>query len=163
MDSLHFGVPAGTHTEEFRFKACVLGPWQAEVVWPLLWAFVRDDQHESVVGKQVLATAEEVLGKGFIRHLLIDRGYLDGQWITDLYRDGTRVTLGIKEDMLVMEELHNLSQLKDTVWVQVEPPKLHEEPLPERFITGFTDLQEEWQGCQAPLSGCQIRDIILIE
>ena len=77
MDSVHIHVPRGAHTEEFSFKACVLGVWQDEMIWPLLWAFVPEDVAETVVGKMVFSAAEEAWGQGFIRHLLLDRGYLD--------------------------------------------------------------------------------------
>jgi hypothetical protein len=158
MDSVHFHVPKGAHTEAFDFKVCVLGVWQESVVWPMLWAFVRDPENETVVGKRVFAVAEEALGEGAIRHLLIDRGYLDGPWLTELYQRGTRVTIGVKEKMLILEEMHNLSRLSDAVWIEVDPPKLHDQPLPQRMVTGFTDLQNEWAGCDAPLCGCLIRD-----
>jgi len=158
MDSVHFQVPNGAHNDPFSFKACVLGIWQDTVVWPVLWAFVPESCHETVVGKEVMAAAEEVLGEGFIRHLLIDRGYLDGHWLTELHQKGTRVTIGVKEDMLIMEEMHNLTRLPDAEWIEVEPPKLHDEPRPERAIQGFIDLQHEWKSCEAPLSGCLIRD-----
>ena len=158
MDSVHIRVPRGAHTEAVAFKVCVLGVWQEEVVWPLLWAFVPEHWHEVEVGRQVFAAAEEVLGRGFIRHLLVDRGFLDGEWISELYEHGTRVTMGVKEGMLVLEEMHLLSRLKETTWVEVEPPKLHGKPLPRRFITGFTSLEGEWRSCRAPLSGCLIRD-----
>jgi hypothetical protein len=159
MDSVHFHVPHGAHTAAFDFKACILGVWQEGVVWPLLWAFVPPSENETVVGKRVFAAAEKVLGEGFIAHLLIDRGYLDGRWITQLYRRGTRVTIGVKEDMLVLEEMKNLMHLQDTVWKDAEPPRLHDGPVPERQITGFTDLEGEWSSCQAPLSGCLIQDL----
>jgi hypothetical protein len=158
MDSVHVHVPRGAHTEEVSFKVCVLGVWQDEVVWPLLWVFAPESENETVVGKRVFAAAEEVLGEGFIRHLLLDRGYVDGQWITQLYEKGTRVTIGVKEDMLVFEEMKNWRYAEDTVWTEVDPPKLADTPLPQREITGFTDLQGEWASCAAPLSGCLIRD-----
>lgn len=158
MDSVHISVPRGAHTKAFSFKACVLGVWQDTVVWPLLWAFVPASESENVVGKKLFAAAEEVLGQGFIRHLLIDRGYLDGPWITQCYERGTRVTIGIKQGMLIFEEMKNLILLPDTVWTEAQPPKLHRQSLPQRFITDFTDLEDEWQGCQAPLSGCLIYD-----
>ena len=44
----------------------------------MLWAFVPDTVNETVAGQKLFAAVEEVLGRGFIRHLLIDRGYLDG-------------------------------------------------------------------------------------
>jgi hypothetical protein len=158
MDSVHISVARGAHTEALSFKVCVLGVWQDTVVWPLLWAFVPGSENETVVGKKVFAAAESVLGKGFIRHLLIDRGYLDGAWISKLHKQGTRVTIGVKEDMLIFEEMQNQILLADTVWTEVEPPRLHGRTPPQRAVTGFTALQGEWEGCTAPLSGCLIRD-----
>lgn len=159
MDSVHITVPRGAHTEAFSFKVCVLGVWQDRVVWPLLWSFVPPSVAESVVGKEVFALAEEVLGAGFVRHLLIDRGYLDGGWLTHLHERGTQVTIGVKEDMLVLEEMMNLSRLPDTEWTEVQPPKLRDKSRPRRAVAGFSDLEGEWAGCDAPLSGCLIRDI----
>jgi hypothetical protein len=52
----------------------------------------------------------------------------------------------------------NLTSLEDTVWTEVSPPKVHQKPRPQREVTGFTDLQGEWSTCDAPLSGCLIRD-----
>jgi hypothetical protein len=158
MDSVTIRVPRGAHTAGFGFKACILGVWQESTMWPLLWYFVPEEQAESVVGKKLMTTAEATLGQGFIRHLLIDRGYLDGAWLTELHQHGTRVTIGVKEDMLVLREMLALSQLSDTVWIEVEPPKRHDGPVPQRAVTDFTDLQDNWAGCEAPLSGCLIRD-----
>jgi hypothetical protein len=159
MDSVHVHVPNGAHTEAHDFKACVLGVWQDSVVWPLLWAFAPESVNETKVGKKVFAAAEEALGKGTIRHLLVDRGFVDGAWITKLYERGTRVTIGVKEDMLVMEELKNLSRLPDAEWTPAEPPKIHDGPVPERAVMGFGHLEGEWDSCDAPLSGCLIRDV----
>ena len=125
----------------------------------MMWAFVAAEEAESVVGKQVFAAAEEVLGQGAIKHLLVDRGYVDGAWISTLYEHGTRVTIGVREDMQVFEELRNLSLFDDTVWTTVQPPQRHEDQPVQRSVTGFTDLQGEWTSCRAPLCGCLIRDI----
>jgi hypothetical protein len=159
MDSVHISVPRGAHTSDLRFKVCVLGVWQESVVWPLLWTFVPEMTSELEVGPRLFAVAEEVLGEGFIGHLLVDRGYVDGKWITQLYQRGTRVTIGVKEGMLALEEMKNWLDAAGTRWTEVDPPKLPAGPLPERAVTGFADLQEEWKSCAAPLSGCLIRDI----
>jgi len=159
MDSVHVHVPNGAHTEAHDLKVCVLGVWQDSVVWPLLWVFVPESVNETKVGKKVFTAAEEVLGEGTIRHLLVDRGFVDGAWITTLYNRGTRVTIGVKKDMLVMEEMKNLSRLPDAEWTLVEPPKIHDGPVPERAVMGFGHLQGEWDNCEAPLSGCLIRDV----
>jgi len=158
MDSVHFRVPRGAHTPAQEFKACVLGVWQNQVVWPLLWLFVEPDEAEITVGRKLIAAAESVLGVGAIQHLLVDRGYLDGAWLTELHQRGTRVTMGVREGMLILEEMQNLSQIAGMKWETAAPPKLHVEPLPQRTIMSFTALEAEWATCEAPLSGCLIRD-----
>ena len=158
MDSVTIHVPRGAHTPEQEFKACVLGVWQDSTVWPLLWALVPSTEHETTVGKKVFAAAEEVLGKGTIRHLLIDRGYLSGQWITELYEHGTRVTIGVRGNMLIMEELMNWAHSPEAEWRPVDPPKIHQDPKPKRDILGVSHMEGEWSTCDAPLSGCLIRD-----
>jgi hypothetical protein len=158
MDSVHFSVPRGAHTPAYTFKACVLGVWQASVVWPLLWQLVPAEQAEVNVGRELFAAAEAVLGEGTIRHLLVDRGYLDGEWLTTLYAHGTRVTIGVRQDMLILEDMHNLSHLPDAQWQTVAPPHLHTDPLPEREVMSFPALEAEWETCQVPLSSCLVRD-----
>ena len=158
MDSVHFNTPRGNRVPAGDYKVCVLGILQDTTVWPMLWLLGDADPHETVVGKKLMAAAEEVLGPGFIRHLLLDRGYIDGPWLTELWQKGTEVIIGVRENMLVLEEMCNLAKLPDTVWEEVPPPKNHENPPPRREITGFSDLSGEWSECQAPLSGCLIRD-----
>jgi hypothetical protein len=60
--------------------------------------------------------------------------------------------------MLAMEEMENLSRLPDAEWTPAEAPKIHDGPVPERAVMGFGHLQGEWENCDAPLSGCLIRD-----
>ena len=81
-----------------------------------------------------------------------------GGWLTALHERGTRVTISVKDKMLILEEMHNLSRLLDAVWSEVDPPQLHHKALPHRAVMGFSHLQDEWTGCEAPSSGCLIRD-----
>jgi hypothetical protein len=159
MDSVHFHTPASRWLAAGSYKACVLGLWQPTTVWPMLWRLGPSQPHETVVGQQVFAAAEEVLGQGVIRHLLVDAGYLDGEWLTQLWRHGTTVTIPVREDMGILQEMRNLAQLADTVWEDVPPPKLPTGPLPQRSITGVYNVQGEWAACRAPLSACLIRDV----
>lgn len=158
MDSVHFRVPRGAHTPEQEFKACVLGVWQESVIWPLLWMLVPADEAEITVGRKLIAAAEEVLGEGTIDHLLVDRGFLDGEWLTELHARGTRVTIGVREDMLILEDMLNLSRLPELTWEEAEPPKIHTDPQPQREIMSLPAMEAEWLTCDAPLSGCLIRD-----
>lgn len=158
MDSVHVRVPRGAHTPPREFKACVLGVWQESVVWPLLWMFVPPEEAEITVGRKLIAAAEEVLGEGTIEHLLVDRGYLDGRWLTELHARGTRVTMGVREDMRILEDMINLSRLPELEWEEAEPPKIRNGPRPTREIMSLSGMEAEWAGCDVPLSSCLIRD-----
>jgi hypothetical protein len=158
MDSVHFRVPRGAHTPERAFKVCVLGVWQDSVVWPMLWMLVSPDEAEVAVGRKLVTAAAAVIGEGAIRHLLVDRGYLDGAWLSDLHARGTRVTIGVREDMLILEDMINLSRLPDMVWEVTEPPNIHAEPKPQREIMSLPAMEAEWAACDVPLSSCLIRD-----
>ena len=160
MDSVHFAVPHGAHTPPQSFKACVLGVWQADkaVVWPLLWKFVPAEEAEITVGRQLLSAAEAVLGAGTIEHLLVDRGFLDGQWLSELHARGTRVIIGVRENMLILEDMRNLSHRPDMRWEEVEPPKIHDAVKPIREIMSLPAMEAEWATCEVPLSSCLIRD-----
>ncbi len=65
----------------------------------------RQTEAEITVGRKLVAAAEAVIGVGSIRHLLVDRGYLDGAWLSELHARGTRVTIGVREDMRIMEDM----------------------------------------------------------
>ena len=158
MDSVHFHVPRGAHTAPQAFKACVLGVWQESVVWPLLWALVPAETAEITVGRELVAAAEAVLGEGAIAHLLVDRGYLDGAWLSQLHQRGTRVTIGVRGDMLILEDMRNLSRLPGMLWQAAEPPKLNHSPRPQREIMSLPAMQAEWVTCDVELSSCLIRD-----
>ena len=158
MDSVHFRVPRGAHTPEQAFKACVLGVWQDSVVWPMLWMLVAPNEAEITVGRKLVAAAEAVIGVGSIRHLLVDRGYLDGAWLSELHARGTRVTIGVREDMRIMEDMINLSRAPQQQWVAAEAPQIHTETPPKREIMSLPAMEAEWDACAVPLSACLIRD-----
>lgn len=158
MDSVHFRVPRGAHTAEHAFKACVLGVWQDGVVWPMLWMLVSPDEAEITVGRKLVAAAETIIGEGSIQHLLVDRGYLDGAWLTQLHARGTRVTIGVRADMLILEDMINLSRSPKLSWETAAPPKIHAKPLPHREIMSLPAMEAEWETCEVPLSSCLIRD-----
>ena len=60
------------------------------------------------------------------------------------------------EVMAIHVDMIALSQLPETVWLEVEPPKCKNQPLC-RHIAYLSDL-ETWDGCAVPLSGIVIRD-----
>jgi len=158
MDGVSFATPPGNHhLPAGAYKACVLGPCYRDAVWPLLWLFADGDAHDLPLGKRLMARVEELLGPGAIRKLLVDRAFLDGPWLTALWRQGTQVTVGLREHMAVLTDMLGLARLEETTWLAVPPPDNHRDPPPQRQISGFTDLTS-WDTCQAPLCGCLIQD-----
>jgi hypothetical protein len=120
------------------------------VVWPVLWLFVFPTEVEITVGRQPIAAAEEVLGKRSLQHLLVDRSSVDGAWLTTLHQHGTRVTIGVRKDMLMLEEMVNLSRLPSLKWQEVAPPKIREDPKPQREIMSLPAMKAEWSACLIP-------------
>jgi Transposase DDE domain. len=158
MDSVHFQIPRGNRTPARQFKACILGVYQGSVVWPMLWQCVSPDVAEVTVGQTVLAAALKVLPKGVLRHLLVDRGYIDGDWLSRLYRrHGVQVTIGVRENMQAYDDLIGLTRLPQTQWETIPPPDNHRDPAPERAVT-YIETVTSWDRCSVPLAGCVIRD-----
>ena len=158
MDSIHVHLPRGQHTPAADFKACVLGVYQGTVVWPLLWQFVDPDVAELTVGKTVIAAALQALPHGTLRHLLVDRGYLDGAWLSTLYRTHqVQVTMGLRDNMQAYTDLIGLTRLPDTQWDAVPPPDNHRDPAPQRHLS-YIETVDSWDSCNVPLVGCVIRD-----
>ena len=158
MDTVYFSTPPGPHDENrHMYKACVLGVWQPDVVWPVLWSFASTDVADLTMGKALLDQTHTILPPGTIQHLLVDRGFLDGAWFSTLWQKGIRVTCNLRSDMDAFTDLVGLSQMKDAVWQTVPPPDNHRTPPPVRSIALYTGLTT-WSTCTAPLSGCVIRD-----
>jgi len=159
MDGFRFTVPKGGHgLPAGDYKACVLGIWQDGEVWPLLWRFADGTVHDLPLGKEVLSSAIQAVGKGTIRHLLVDAGFVDGKWIAQLSESMT-VTVRIREDMELFSDLQGLARMEPERWEEIalpKRPKNKETPL-RREIIGFSQL-ESWSARDTPLSGCLIRD-----
>ncbi len=156
MDSMIFTTAPGAHgLAAGRYKVGVLALWRDEVVWPVLWKFGEKHASDHTLGQSLSAAALEILGER-MKHLVVDRGFLDGEWIAGLYERGVRVTIGLKEKMEALADLLGLSRLPAVVWEEVEAPHHHAPVKPKREVTA--NSLASWESCQAPLSGCLIRD-----
>lgn len=150
----HFGRPGG------QVKACVLGLRAAGRVLPLLWDFTGRGPGEDAdltQGKQLIAAATDAWGPGVIRRVLVDRGFIDGAWISELKAAGIDTVIGLRSDMDLYEDMLGLSRLDDAMWLPAPAPKLHDKPRPKRELCPLRDL-ETWTACTVPLQGIVIRD-----
>lgn len=98
-----------------------------------LYAAVRivpGNAHECPVLWEMLDTFVSVMGKGVIKDLILDRGFLDGAAITKAKTEyHIDVTIGVKRNMNVFEDALALVKLPEVQWQRyTRPPS--EPPVP---------------------------------
>lgn len=162
LDATTVTVPPGHYQRPGgQVKACVLSLRAAGRVLPLLWDFTLRGPGEDgdlTQGKQLIAAAREAFGEGVIRRLLVDRGFIDGAWVSALKAAGIDTVIGLRSDMDLYEDMIGLSRLDDAQWLPAPPPKLHDKKQrPRRELCFLTDL-DTWSACTVPLCGIVIRD-----
>ncbi len=161
LDATTTTVPSGHHKRPGgQIKACVLALPACGRLFPMLWDYTQRGPGEDgdlTQGKQLIAAATQAWAKGVIKRILVDRGFIDGAWVSQLKADGIDTVIGLREDMDLYEDMLALSEWLDAQWINAPPPKLHEKPLPQRQICHVTDLTL-WDACTVPLHGIVIRD-----
>ena len=162
LDANTFTVPPGHRKRPgSQYKVCTLGMRSSGRLYPLLWHFTRrgkGEHNDLTQGKLLLSKALKRWPKGTIKHLLMDRGFIDGAWVSELKEQGVDTIIGLKEDMHLYKDMVGLTQLDDAQWRPAPPAKLHPKPLPQRSICRLTDLNT-WDACTVPLQGIVIRDV----
>ena len=112
-----------------------------------LYAGVRivpGNEHECPILWEMVDEFVSVMGKGVIKDLILDRGFLDGEAIAKAKsRYGIDVTIGVRRNMNVLEDALGLVNLPEVQWESytrepTEPPvpyKRHysDAPRPERI------------------------------
>jgi hypothetical protein len=150
----HFGRPGG------QIKACVLSLRAGGRPFPLLWEFTQrgpGERSDLTQGKALLQAAQ-AWGPGAIRLLLVDRGFIDGAWISQLKAAGTDTIIGLRSDMDLYEDMLGLARLDDAQWLPASPPKLQNKAArPKRELCPLRDLAT-WSACTVGLQGIVIRD-----
>lgn len=104
-----------------------------------LYAGVRilpGNVHECPVLWEMVAEFVSCLGKGVIKDLIIDRGFLDGEQIGRAKTEyGIEVTIGVKRNMDILQDALGLAKMPETKWTSYERPAT-EPPLPfKRHLT----------------------------
>ena len=94
-------------------------------------AVVPGNDHECPVLWKLLDTVVEAVGKGVIKHLLIDRGFIDGAAIGRAKQEyGIDTTIGVRRNMDVYRDAAGLASLPDTAWQPYVRPR--SPALPEK-------------------------------
>jgi len=79
------------------------------------------------------------VGKGVMKRLIVDRGFLDGKAISNCKKDyGVDVLIPLRRGMDIYEDAMALFQLPDVNWVRVDEPEAEEKkeprPRPEAVL-----------------------------
>jgi len=160
MDCVEFTIPAGraNKTDE-RLEACVLCCAKQSECLPLLWSIIEaNSQADITQGKALMAEALSIVGKQ-AKRLVVDRGFLSGEWVGELKKKGLDTVIGLKTDMALYTDMLSLASEPETSWLEVDLPKYNKvKSAPtSRHIAYLSDL-ETWDSCKVPLAGIVIRD-----
>jgi Transposase DDE domain len=156
MDSNHFTLK-GSREE---YKWCALLLWTPRGLFPVALEFspVPGDG-ETTIGKRVVARALATYGEGFLRLLIMDGGYLDGEWLRALKAEhALDWVIKAKEGQIVIAEMERWAEEKG-VWRPAPPPKLALPPeqLPTRHLC-HTPTLYGFVTYGLPVNGCVVRD-----
>jgi hypothetical protein len=145
---LHLGEEPSAETgphEHYLIPAFRFGPGSA-------------DSHEH--GRSIVKSVIREGGKGWIRWLIADRGFLDGEWTGELKQKyGTNLVIPLRKDMDAYQDVVGLARLKEKEarWetVREERDERGEVILREQ-VTSFSEIRS-WSRCPIPLYVALIR------
>jgi DDE family transposase len=156
LDSNHFRLK-GSHQE---YKWCVLLACTPRGFFPVAVEFspVPGDG-ETTIGQRVVARALQTYGPGFLRLLIMDAAYLDGEWLRELEEQhGVDWLIKAKEGMVVVVEMQRFAA-ESGRWRPAPPPKLDvpKEQLPVRQVCHTQPLYG-FVTYGRPVNGCVVWD-----
>jgi hypothetical protein len=149
-------VPRGQTAETVHLKVAVLSVLTPDGALPLLWRFGTPQDGDIELARLLWADAVALCGPGSCEKLLVDAGFIDGQWVASLQAQGTTVFLRLRE---TMDPCVAAAARSDNVWQTVALPKrpstaIH--PI-RREIAGCTDWPG-WEQFGQDLALCLVRD-----
>ena len=160
MDCIEFTIPAGrANKTDKRLEACVLCCARQGEALPLLWSIIEaNSQADITQGKALMAEALSIVGKQ-AKRLVVDRGFLSGEWVSELKKKGLDTVIGLKTDMALYTDMLSLVSEPETLWLEADLPKYNNSKSAptSRHIAYLSDL-DMWDSCKAPLAGIVIRD-----
>jgi len=153
-------VPHGHVAETRHLKVAVLSVLTARGALPLLWQFGTPKEGDISLAKPLWETAVTLWGAGACRELLVDAGFVDGEWLASLHEQGTTVITRVREGMdPFTAALAYVAAHPDQVWREAEIPRRpagKSRPL-RREITGLTEWPG-WDSFGRDLALCLVRD-----
>lgn len=160
MDSNHYRV----RVSGVEYKWCALMAWTPKGMIPVWYEFSLADGEgsgETSLGRKVIAGAIEAYGPKFIKMVLMDTGYLDGEDLAWMKREyGIDWVMDPKEKMVITRWMRAKAlEADEKLWRSVQPPKLNcpKDELPKRHVFWLEDLHNFYTYGER-VNGCVIRD-----
>jgi hypothetical protein len=161
LDCQDTALANGHHRPGYHWKTAVLSVCTPVGPQALLWRFGKAPETGDItLGRPLVRWAQRVWGRGVIRWLILDAGFVDGPWLRALKARGTDSVIRIREGMdNHAVALRHAQQAPARAWQAVALPKRRKpETLPlRREVLGLVD-QPGWEGLELPLSVCVVRD-----
>lgn len=157
MDCLYLSIPAGkcgrrpSHVDICLVCGCSKGE-----LFPLLWTLLPANTSADITqGKTLIKELLPIAGKR-AKRLIVDRGFMSGEWMSKLKTRGVDTVIGLRSDMTLHQDMLSLASEEETIWLEAPPPRYHGD-RPTRHIAYLSDL-DLWEECEMPLAGIVIRD-----
>jgi hypothetical protein len=116
---------------------------------------VSGKQHESPLLYEMVKQFVEAVGKGVIKRLILDRGFLDGKAISTCKAHyGIDILIPIRRNMDIYEDAITLFQMPEVDWVLCKDPvaelKEQARPKPKAIVKREKKRQEKLEELQKP-------------
>lgn len=102
----------GTGISGTEYKLVIMQSLTAKKRFVVNWR-VQGPGSELTAGKEMVEEVLETAGPGAISLLLIDGGYVDGEWLAGLKRRGIDGMVRVREDMAIYQEMLELSRFPE--------------------------------------------------
>ena len=157
MDCLYIRVPPGKDgKEQTHIDLCLVCGCSQGELFPLLWSLLPCNTSADIT--QGKALIDELMGlvERQVKRLIVDRGFMSGEWVSRLKQRGVDTVIGLRSDMGLHQDMISIAGQSETTWLDAPPPK-YNGVRPTRHIAYISDL-ELWEQCSVPLAGIVIRD-----
>lgn len=110
------------------------------------------NESEKKAGEKLVDDFVNTIGKGVIKLLIVDRGFLDGKMITRFKTEHKIDTLiPIRSDMNILKDAIGLTRLPEHYWELYDEERNKEgEIIKRQEVCGFSEMTS-WEECKVPL------------
>jgi len=109
--------------------------------------------HDFPLGKELVEEFVNTYGIGKIHWLIMDRGYLDGEWIGKLKTEyKINALIPVRSNMEILKDAVGISSFKETKWKEYEKEIDKDKKVIRKSEVTWISNLETWQECPIPLN-----------